>query len=260
MELRDTITSIIRRYQGNVSVAIKNLKTCETLYIEENRVYPSASTIKLVIMSQLLNEVKDGTRMLSDTIELREEDKIGGDGVLKELMAGHRFTLSELMTLMIIISDNTATNILINLMGMDAVNRRATDLGLDSARLQRMMMDSEARKAGKENLTCARDMERLLELVYSGNNVSAEYSAMMLGILKKQQVTGRLDLYLPIDDEGLILAHKTGDLDRLEHAVGIVYSPNCEYIICVLTNETRTNKDGREIIGEISRSVFEAYS
>lgn len=259
MGLRESIETIISQGGGNVAVALKNLRSGEELFINEGCVFPSASTIKLVIMSRLMQEVKEGKRSLGDVVTLRDDMRTGGDGVLKELDPGHHFTLRELITLMIIVSDNMATNILIDMVGMDAVNKRAMDMGLRETKLQRKMMDSAARKAGRENYTCASDMFRILEAMYEGSNVDRERSDLMLGILKRQQVQGRLDLYLPIDDEGIVIAHKTGDLDRLEHDVGIVYLPTGEYIICVLTNETKTNKDGREIIGRISKSVYDAY-
>lgn len=259
MELRDAILSVIERSQGNVGVAIKDLASGDIIYVDEGRAFPSASTIKLVILSQILAEVKAGSRRLDDVVEVPDGAKVGGDGILKELGPDHRFSLLELAKLMIVLSDNSATNVLIDLVGMEAVNGRAAELGLGSTRLQRKMMDAAARKAGRENTTCARDMLRLLELTYEGKNASPELSGLMLDIMKRQQATGRLDLYLPVDDEGIVIAHKTGDLDRLEHDVGIVYLPARDYIICVLTNGTKTNKDGREIIGEISRVVFEAY-
>ncbi len=259
MELRDSILSVLARSEGDVGVAVENLKTGETVFVNEGMVFPSASTIKLVVLSQLMKETEEGRRRLQDVLELRDEAKVGGDGILKELDAGHRFTLRELAALMIVLSDNTAANILIDLMGMEAVNRRAAEMDLGRTRLQRRMMDAEARKAGRENFTSAADMHRFLKATYEGRNVSPDKSARMLEILKRQQVTGRLDLYLPLDDEGIVLAHKTGDLERLEHDVGIVYLRKCEYIVCVLTKETKTNKDGREIIGSISRAVYDAY-
>jgi beta-lactamase class A len=259
MNLNDAIGAIIGRNQGRVGVAIKNLQSGKTILVDEGRVFPSASTIKLLIMSELMKEIEGGKRRLDEVVVLREEAKTGGDGILKELDAGHGFSLKEMITLMIIMSDNTATNILIDMVGMDAVNRRADELGMRETKLQRKMMDAAARKAGRDNFTCAGDMLRFLETTYEGSNVSKERSDLMLSIMKKQQATGRLDLYLPVDEEGLVIAHKTGDLDRLEHDVGIVYSPGCAYIICVLTNETRTNKDGREIIGEISKVVYDAF-
>ncbi len=254
--LEDRIREFIETQEGNIAVVVKGLKTKEQIRINEALVFPSASTIKLAIMSELLYRVNEGTMKLGDTIELTENMKTGGDGILKELNPGHRFTLEEIMTLMIIVSDNMATNILIDMLGMDGINAGIKRLGLESTRLQRRMMDSQAARAGRENLITAKDLAHLIELTYYGRNINKEYSDMMLDILKRQQVRGRLDLYLP---EEVVTAHKTGDLDRLEHDAGIVYLPDKEYIICVLTNATATNRDGREIIGKISRLVYEAF-
>lgn len=254
--LEDKIKQFINTQQGNVSVFVKNLRTNQVIKINEKKVFPSASTIKLVIMSELLNKVNEGLLNLEDTIVLKEDMKTGGDGVLKELNYGHRFTLREIMTLMVIISDNMATNILIDLLGMADINKIIVKLGLENTRLQRKMMDSLAVREGRENFITSEDAAYLLELIYDGKCVSREYSDLMLEVLKKQQVRGRLDLYLP---EEIMVAHKTGDLDNLEHDVGIVYLPDVEYIICVLTNEVQTNKDGREIIGKISKMVYDEF-
>ncbi|WP_040213504.1 serine hydrolase [Clostridium polynesiense] len=255
--LENEIKNFISNEKGRISVAVKNLKTGETIKINENEVFPSASTIKLVIMSELLKNVKEGRLKLKDTVEITKEDITGGDGIIKELNLNHKFTLEELMTLMIIISDNTATNILINLLGIDKINAMAESLNMKNTKLQRKMMDLEAAKEGKENKTTAEDLANILELIYTGKNISEEYSLMMLNILKRQQVKGRLDLYLP---EEVTIAHKTGDLDKLEHDVGIVFLKDSDYIICVLTKDTDTNKDGREIIGKISKMVYDEFN
>lgn len=254
--LEHKIKEFIRTQKGNVAVAVKNLRTKEEIKINGDMIFPSASTIKLAIMSELLNRANEGAVKLEDTVLLTEAMKTGGDGIFKELNCGHRFTLEEIMTMMIIVSDNMATNILIDLLGMDNINGMIERLGLKNTRLQRKMMDSQAAREGRENLITANDLAYLLELIYLGKNINKKYSDMMLNILKRQQVRGRLDLYLP---EEVVIAHKTGDLDRLEHDAGIVYLDSCDYIICVLTNETETNKDGREIIGKISRLVYDEY-
>lgn len=256
MNLKCEIEEIIKENTGNVGVAVENLSTGEAIMINEDMVFPSASTIKLVIMSEILREVKNRMHSLDEKIKLTSGIKTGGDGILKELNSGHEFTLKEIITLMIIVSDNTATNLLIDMAGMDNVNKMAENMGLRSTRLQRRMMDSAAARAGRENLTCAGDMHHILKLIYEGKDIDEYYSSIMLDILKRQQVNGRLNLYLPDD---ITIAHKTGDLDRLEHDVGIVYLPGCQYIICVLTNKTETNKDGREIIGKISKAVYDYY-
>jgi beta-lactamase class A len=215
--------------------------------------FPSASTIKLVILAALMNEISKDTMKLNHTITLLNMHKCGGDGVLKELNEGHKFTLYEIAKLMIILSDNTAANILIDILSMEKINQMAKKLGMRSTKLNRKMMDSEAAKLGKENVTTAKDLCHLLELIYRGKVINKEYSKIILEILLKQQLGGRLNLYL---HEDVVIAHKTGDLDKLEHDVGIVYNYPNDYILCVLTKNLRTNKDGREIIGKISLEVY----
>jgi|LSQX01.1.fsa_nt_gb beta-lactamase class A len=252
--LEEKLKEYIDTQKGNVAVIIKNLKNNSEIKINSDMEFPSASIIKIAIMSELFNKINQGIYEIDDIIEIKEEMKTGGDGILKELYSGHKFTLKEICTLMIIVSDNTATNILIDLLGLDNINIAANKLGLKKTKLQRKMMDSLAVKEGRNNFTSADDFALILELIYKCENVNEIYSNMMLNILKKQQVRGRLDLYLP---EEVVIAHKTGDLDNLEHDGGIVFLPDREYIICVLTNEVVSNKDGREIIGTISKMVYD---
>ncbi|MBV1821139.1 serine hydrolase [Clostridium cochlearium] len=253
MELKELVQEIIDNSHSDVAVVVKSFKDNSTFMINEYMVFPSASTIKLLIMARIMKEVKEKKRNLEDKIILKDVYKCGGDGILKELNDGHIFTLKEVITLMIIVSDNTATNILIDMIGMDNINCMGKELGLTNTELRRKMMDSEAVKMGRENVTTAKDLSCILEMIYNRQLVDCEYSDIMLDILKKQQVTGRLDLYLP---EDILIAHKTGDLDNLEHDVGIVYHPRGNYLICVLTKNVSTNKYGREIIGEISQKVY----
>lgn len=252
--LEEKIKNYIKTQEGNVAVAVKDLKSNMKIRINGDMKFPSASTIKVFIMSELFNKINEGAYKLDDKIEITEEMKTDGDGILKELNCGHKFTIKEICTLMIILSDNMATNILINMLGMDNINYTIKNLGMKKTKLQRKMMDSQAAKEGRDNFTTADDLSHVLELMYNGKDVNKTYSDMMLDILKKQQVRGRLDLYLP---EETIIAHKTGDLDNLEHDGGIVYLPDREYIICILTNKVKSNKEGREIIGSISKMVYD---
>lgn len=250
--IKRLINEIIIENKGTKAVAFKNLKTNSCMMINENMVFPAASTIKLVILSALMNEISNGTMKLDSIIILLNKHKCGGAGILKELEEGHKFTLYELAKLMIIISDNTAANILIDLLSMERINKMAENLDMKSTRLNRRMMDLQAVKQGKENVTTALDLCHILELIYLGKAVNKEYSKYMLEILLKQQLDGGLDLYLPND---VMIAHKTGDLDKLEHDAGIVYNYPNEYILCVLAKDLETNKDGKEIIGKISLEI-----
>lgn len=254
--LADKIREFIQTQTGRIAVVVKNLETNEEIKINEDLTFPAASTIKLFVMAALLNKVEEGVLNLEHTIELTEDMRTGGDGILKELFAGQRISLAEVMTLMITVSDNMATNILIDLLGMSDINAIIKALGLNHTKLQRRMMDFQAIKEGRDNLITANDLAYFLEVIYFAKNIDKNHCDRMLDILKKQQIKGRLDLYLPKDT---LIAHKAGDLDRLEHDAGIVFLKDAAYIICVLTNKIATNEEGREIIGRISEIVYQEY-
>lgn len=252
--LKTKLETYLATQQGNVAVVYCDLATDEGFSINGSRVFPSASTIKLVIMAQLLDEVAAGKHTLDETITLTSEMLTGGDGVLKEMKPGHTFTLEEVLTFMIIVSDNMATNILIDLLGMDAINAQVKKQGLTAAHLGRHMMDGKAKKQGHDNYICATDMAKLLKRIYAGEYINKEMSALALGILKRQQQAGRIQLYLP---EEVTVAHKCGDLDFLEHDGGLVLLEKNPYLLVVLTSETASNKDGREIIGTVSKMIYD---
>lgn len=145
-EMKQDICAFLQGKQGKVCVSFYDLNAGEGFSIRGTERVPSASTIKLVILAEAMRRVREGELSLEQTITVTEEMRTGGDGILKELLPGHTFTLREILTLMIIVSDNEATNILIRMLGMDSVNRMASELGLKEACLGRLMMDSEAKK------------------------------------------------------------------------------------------------------------------
>lgn len=254
-KLQSAVESQLSTVSGTVCLAFQDLTTGESFSVHGDRSVHSASTIKLVIMAELMSRVQAGSLSLEETITVTAEMKTGGDGILKELEPGHSFSLREIMTLMIIVSDNQATNILIDLLGMDAINRRAEAMGLKQTVLGRKMMDSEAKKQGRDNFISANDMAAILQAIYHGTLIDAEASKVMLEILLRQQQNGRLQLYLP---EELPMAHKCGDLDFLENDGGIIYAPEHPYILVVLTSEMPSNKEGREVIGTVSKLVYDS--
>ena len=252
--LKAKLEAYLDTVSGTVCVSFRDLKTGGQFDIHGDRSVHSASTIKLVIMAELMARVAAGSLSLDQKITITPEMKTGGDGILKELEPGHSFTLKEIMTLMIIVSDNQATNILIDLLGMDAINGRAKAMGLANTVLGRNMMDSEARKQGRDNFISANDMASILHAIYDGSLIGAESSKTMLDILLRQQQSGRLQLYLP---EEVPVAHKCGDLDYLENDGGIIYADGHPYILVVLTSSMLSNKEGREVIGHLSKLVYD---
>ena len=252
-EWKKKIEKIISQVEGNVCINFYDLNKNNGFSVNGDKKVLSASMIKLLILAELMKKIFENKFSLSDTVMMANFMKIGGDGVLKELNTGHHFTLKELATLMIIVSDNQATNILIDFLGMENINQLGKELDLKETFLGRKMMDAEARKKGYDNYTCADDISLLLTLIYQEKLINKEASQLMLDILLRQQQGERLQRYLPSD---IKIAHKCGDLDNLENDGGIIWLGDRAYILVVLTNGM-PNLQCKQTIGKISKFVYD---
>lgn len=251
--MEEKIEKIISQVEGNVCINFYDLNKNNGFSVNGDKKVLSASMIKLLILAELMKKIFENKFSLSDTVMMANFMKIGGDGVLKELNTGHHFTLKELATLMIIVSDNQATNILIDFLGMENINQLGKELDLKETFLGRKMMDAEARKKGYDNYTCADDISLLLKLIYQEKLINKEASQLMLDILLRQQQGERLQRYLPSD---IKIAHKCGDLDNLENDGGIIWLGDRAYILVVLTNGM-PNLQCKQTIGKISKFVYD---
>jgi beta-lactamase class A len=254
--LREKILDSINLDAAACSFYIKNLKTGELCTYNEKQVVSSASLIKVPIMAEVIRQVRNGSLLLEQRIVVEEKDKVSGS-ILSLLETGNSYTLKDLITLMIIQSDNTATNILIDIAGMENVNKLLKDIRLENTLLQRKMMDFNARKEGKDNLTSAADMGRMFELIYNGLFVDETYSTLMKDILKEQLYNEMIKLYIP---DYVKVAHKTGELDGINHDCGIMYLSNCNYVFSILTWDAESNNISRKTVSEILRVVYENFS
>ena len=252
-EWKKKIEKIISQVEGNVCINFYDLNKNNGFSVNGDKKVLSASMIKLLILAELMKKIFENKFSLSDTVMMANFMKIGGDGVLKELNTGHHFTLKELATLMTIVSDNQATNILIDFLGMENINQLGKELDLKETFLGRKMMDAEARKKGYDNYTCADDISLLLKLIYQEKLINKEASQLMLDILLRQQQGERLQRYLPSD---IKIAHKCGDLDNLENDGGIIWLGDRAYILVVLTNGM-PNLQCKQTIGKISKFVYD---
>ena len=252
-EWKKEIEKIISQVEGKVCVNFYDLNKNNGFSINGDKKVLSASMIKLLILAELMKKISEDKFSLSDTIMMANFMKTGGDGVLKELNTGHHFTLKELATLMIIVSDNQATNILIDFLGMENINLLGKELGLKESFLGRKMMDTEARKNGYDNYTCADDISLLFKLIYQEKLINKEASQLMLDILLRQQQGERLQRYFPSD---IKIAHKCGDLDNLENDGGIIWIGDRIYILVVLTSGM-SNLQCKQTIGKISKFVYD---
>lgn len=251
------VFSVLGSLEGKVAMYLEDLTGGETFTVNPERVFPSASTIKIPLLAAVLKAAEAGKFSLNDQVAIASSNRVGGAGVLGELNPNLRPTVRDLATLMIIQSDNTATNQLIDLVGTEAVNALCRELGLKHTVLQRKMMDFEAARAGRNNFTSAGDLGLLLKLLYEGKVVGPAASATIIDIMKRQQLRNKLPAYLPKD---VVVAHKTGDLDGLEHDAGIIFLPGRPYILVVLTADLAANSAGVEAIARISEVVYRALS
>ena len=176
-------------------------------------IYPSASMIKVPILFEILRQAAAGTVCLQETLSPSASCRVGGAGILKELNPSLPLNIRDLCVLMISLSDNTATNTLIERVGMTAVNQTMSNLGLTHTRLQRRMMDFAAAAAGQENLTSVNDVATVLAALHRGGCLDPASDRQMCTILERQTDRCKIPLLLPPDT---ICRHKTGELPGAE--------------------------------------------
>lgn len=251
--LKNLILDAIDFQKMNCSFVIKKLSTGESISYGENEIVSSASLIKIPIMGEVLRQVMEGCLSLDQRIIVKEEQKVPFS-ILNELSTGNSYSLKDVITLMIIQSDNTATNILIDLAGMDNINKFIKLNGLNNTVLGRKMMDFNARKEGRDNYTTAADMANILEKIYNKELVNEDFSIFMLDILKRQLDDSMIRLQIP---EETVIAHKTGGLKGIAHDAGIVLSKECDYIFSVLTWNACSTYISKNTIGKMSKIVYD---
>ena len=195
----------------------------------------AASVIKLPIMVEAFRQMEAGLINRDQPVIIRRENKLPSCGALAYMHDGLQVTVGDLVTLMIILSDNTATNLLIDLLGMRAINQSIDNLGLTGTRLNRKLFQAELAAQGIENYVTAGDMGRLMHLLLRGEVVSWEASREMLSIMGQQRLNGKIPFYL--HSRGIPVAHKTGEDDGITHDVGVIFDDEPK-ILCFLSNRT----------------------
>ncbi|CUU10546.1 beta-lactamase class A [Candidatus Kryptobacter tengchongensis] len=239
---------------GVIGVAVKNLVTGETFLINENFLFPQGSAIKIPILIEVLKQASEGKFKLTDKIKIEKKYQVGGSGVLKEFGDGlSELSIYDLAVLMITVSDNTATNILIDLVGMENVNKTLEKLGLKQTKLQRKMIRPDASARGEENLSTPFEAMKLMEMLYKGEVVSKEISNQAVEILKKGK-EANLNKYLPPDVK---IANKPGGIEGVNCEWGIVFLPRHPYVIVVMSNYNLKSAD--ETIAQISKIIYEHF-
>lgn len=234
-QLQEKIISQLQKIPGKVSFYYKELTGDGALSFRAGESLMAASVIKLPILAAVFQAFEDGVLSPGQSYTLREEDKKPSCGCLNRLHAGLPLTVTDLCNLMIILSDNTATNILIGLLGMEKINAWMDEQGFSDCRLNRLLFDEEASKRGIQNYVSAKSAGTMLERLYRGTLVSGPADEQMLAILKEQRLNGKIPFRF---EEKLPIAHKTGEDSGITHDVGIVYGRH-PFIVCFMGNEVK---------------------
>ena len=239
--LDERVRAEVAQFKGKVSLFAKNLDTGAVYELGGDDRVPTASTIKIAIMVEAFARVNDGKAKWTDELILTKEKKVGGSGILGEFADGLHLTFRDAVNLMMIMSDNTATNLVIDVLTADAVNARMESLGLKETRLMRRVFGGGVSAEGKKEenkvfglgRTSPREMVLLLEKLERGEVVNAAASKEMLELMKREQGTNGIWR----EDWRVTKATKSGALDALRSNIGILYHPRGRIALAVTCNE-----------------------
>ena len=270
-DLEARITPIATAHKGKVAVAVKHLVTGEEFYLNADEPMPTASLIKLAIMVETFWQVEEGKHKFDLILTLKKDDQVPGAGVLTDSFSpGATFALLDALRLMVTVSDNTATNLVLDTISIPATNTRMESLGFKNTKIHAKVykgsttsIDPERTKKYGLGSTTAREMVQLLELIQAGKVVTPKACDEMLSILKKNQDNELMVRMLPA---GTTVAHKTGAVSNARTDAGVIYlSGKPTIAICILTNE---NDDKRWVIdnaaqvtiSKIAREVYDHFA
>jgi len=268
-----TIERVTRELPGAFAVCAERLDAADghvRLAANEARVFPAASVIKLAVALEVLCAIEEGTLDASSRLALRESDKVLGSGVLSALDPGLELRVADLLYLAMAISDNTAANLLVERVGVHAVNARLTRLGLVTTRLRGRIF--VAGEDGERSPSTAAELVVLLRAVHRAEGLPPRACERLLALLARTQTASTVGRGLPDerfprlggDAPAITLAYKTGSLEGVVAEAAVVSAPGATYAIAVMSEgsgDIRPNHDniGRVMLGEVSRAVYETF-
>ncbi|MEF3280297.1 MAG: class A beta-lactamase-related serine hydrolase [Elusimicrobiota bacterium] len=255
-DLTENLRNLCDNYKAHVGVYLKDLKTQKTWEYNADRLFRSASLIKLPIMIAVMNKVEEKQISLDTELTITDKDRMDGSGSLKWAREGTTLSLLEIIYRMITDSDNTATKLLIDYFGIEYFKSAFRQMGLAYTNITLEGMSLTSGRVAKENYTTPREMAYLLEKIYRKEMVSKSMSEMMLDILKRNRSRSRIRKGVPLSWQ---VGHKTGLLRKSCSDVGIVFSPHSDYILAILLDDVPSYRSGKEFIAKIARVTSEFY-
>lgn len=269
LSLESRIKAEVYNFSGNIGLYANDFKG-NIMEINADEKFESASCIKVFILAELYRQIYEKKISPDDILKYNKENFVVGSGILRDLDFGVEMTVRNIATLMIIISDNIATNMLIDLLGIDNINKTCIDLGLNDTVLHNKLDFDKYHQLGT---TTPRDYGKVFELLYNKELWSKEISEEMIDIFKKQHYNTILTRDLPQyflnsedtgDEELICIASKSGSMDACRNDGGIVYTPYGGYVICIFTKDFKDNlyyqdHESFRFGGKVSRLMFDQY-
>jgi beta-lactamase class A len=258
-KLDSRVTEAVEKFDGVIGVAIVDLTDGRAILKNADRVFPTASSIKIAVLLELYHQEQQaregaqGKARLNDLYDVDPKVLVDFSSVMQGLTPGlTKVTNHDLAQFMIAVSDNTASNVLIDRLGMENVNATVRSLGLTKTMLRRHMMDFEAAKRGNENVSTPREMTQLLEAIYKGKALNKELTAefiKQLSTLKESEIPHDLP-------EGVQVANKPGSLKGVRTDSGMVFAKNRPFVISAMTEHA---KNEHVASARICSLALEAY-
>jgi beta-lactamase class A len=261
-----SIEAAIAKSGADVAVAFRSLDGRSSWFVRADEPFHAASTMKVPVLIELYHQARQGKLRLEDPLVIRNQFSSLVDGSAYSLDAsddseadlyravGSTRTLAQLSELMITVSSNLATNLLIERLGVDNIQRGVHALGADGMKVLRGVEDTKAFQAGVNNTTTARALARLLQAIADGEAVDPASSRAMSATLERQTFNEGIPAGLP---PGTRVAHKTGDITRIQHDAAIVYAPR-PFVLVVLTRGIAEQKESYALIAGITRQIYAA--
>ena len=261
-KLDTTAEQVNRELNGTMGIAIMDLTDGRTLLLNPDAVFAQASSIKVAVLAELYRQQQQfeqgasGTAKLGDLYTVNTADLVADSSIMGGLTPGvTRVTNRDLATFMVAVSDNSATNVLIDHVGMQNVNAMLNSLGLAHTRLQRKMMDVKAAQAGRENLSTPREMMTFFADFYQGKVLNKALTDDYFKLLSTQKQSD-IPRYIP---EDVTIANKPGELAGVRNDMGVVFATNRPFVIVVMTAYLQRERDGNDAIARIAGAAYEYF-
>ena len=261
-KLDATVQQVNRELNGTMGVAILDLTDGRTLLLNPDAVFAQASCIKVTVLAELYRQDQQaeqgtpGKARLTDMYTMDSSDLVADSAIMAGLTPGMtKLTNRDLATFMVAVSDNSATNVLIDRVGMANVNAMLDSLSLTHTRLQRKMMDVKAAQAGRENLSTPREMMTFFADLYQGKLLNQTITNNYFKELSTKK-SSDIPRFLP---EDLMIANKPGELAGVRNDIGVVFVPNRPFVIVVMTAYLQHERDGNDAIAKIAKAAYEYF-